>query len=208
MNGKKFAAALLLALSVLLALSGCKPSGAGEETPPASLPPSESVPPSDAPSLAPEPGESEPAPPEESGPVLEVDGQEVAAAVYESSLGYSITYPPEEMTLLEWDGGETFESARAKGTYLAVSRLAVSNIDEAVAVVQFEYAVEDEPTGFLFGSAGYAGVRLEQQAGGLTVEYILVREGDSVFLLERAVFTGGEELQGLLQAMLDSFTIL
>ena len=136
-----------------------------------------------------------------------MDGVAVPAVLYESDLGYTMLYPREGVTLSEWEGGQTFELTDAPGTYLAVSLLDVSNVDEAVAVVQFENAVDSDPSGYIFGAKSYAGVRLSDAAGGLTVDYIILREGDSVYLVERAVFTGGEGKTALLQSMLDSFTV-
>ena len=204
--------ALLLALTILLALPGCEGNGTGSDT--SSAAPSESA---DVTS-APEPSDSD-APDasgsvetgdvssDEPGEALDVDGAAVPAVLYESDLGYTMLYPREGITLSEWEGGQTFELTDAPGTYLAVSLLDVSNVDEAVAVVQFENAVDSDPSGYIFGAKSYAGVRLSDAAGGLTVDYIILREGDSVYLVERAVFTGGEGKTALLQSMLDSFTV-
>ncbi len=204
--------ALLLALTILLALPGCEGNGTGSDT--SSAAPSESA---DVTS-APEPSDSD-APDasgsvetgdvssDEPGETLDVDGAAVPAVLYESDLGYTMLYPREGVTLSEWEGGQTFELTDAPGTYLAVSLLDVSNVDEAVAVVQFENAVDSDPSGYIFGAKSYAGVRLSDAAGGLTVDYIILREGDSVYLVERAVFTGGEGKTALLQSMLDSFTV-
>lgn len=205
---KRIKAAALLSLCLVLCLSGCKgeagPTGVPEVSPSASQAPENSG--TDAPEGTP-PLESADQPPETAGETIEVDGTAVPAERYESSLGYSILCPQAGITLAEWEGGQTFELTDAPGTYLAVSLLDVSNVDEAVAVVQFENAVESDPTGYIFGAQSYAGVRMTDTAGGLTVDYIILREGGTVYLLERAVFTGGEGQTGLLQSMLDSFTV-
>lgn len=204
-------AAALLSLCLVLCLAGC--SGQADPTAPPDASPTVSAADPGADSSVPgapdetAPAESGSQPPEPEGEQLLVDGAAVPAALYESSLGYSILCPQTGITLAEWEGGQTFELTDAPGTYLAVSTLDVSNVDEAVAVVQFENAVEDEPTGYIFGAQSYAGVRMTETAGGLTVEYIILREGGAVYLLERAVFTGGEDQVGLLQSMLDSFTV-
>lgn len=211
MKKRKYAA-LLLALTILLALPGCKGNDTGPDAPSAA--PTESTDVTSAPepsdSSAPDvsdPGETGGVPSDEPGETLEVDGETVPALLYESDLGYTMLYPQEGVTLSEWEGGQTFELTDAPGTYLAVSLLDVSNVDEAVAVVQFENAVDGDPSGYIFGAKRYAGVRLSDAAGGLTVDYIILREGGSVYLVERAVFTGGEGKTALLQSMLDSFTI-
>lgn len=209
MKKRKYAA-LLLALTILLALPGCKGNGTGPDAPSAAPSDSADVPPEPSDSSAPDasdPGETGGVPSDEPGETLEVDGETVPALLYESDLGYTMLYPQEGVTLSEWEGGQTFELTDAPGTYLAVSLLDVSNVDEAVAVVQFENAVDSDPSGYIFGTKRYAGVRLSDAAGGLTVDYIILREGGSVYLVERAVFTGGEGKTALLQSMLDSFTI-
>ena len=203
-------AALLLALTILLALPGCKGNGTGPDAPSAAPSESADIAPEPSGSSAPDasdPGETGDVPSDEPGETLEVDGETVPALLYESDLGYTMLYPQEGVTLSEWEGGQTFELTDAPGTYLAVSLLDVSNVDEAVAVVQFENAVDSDPSGYIFGAKSYAGVRLSDAAGGLTVDYIILREGGSVYLVERAVFTGGEGKTALLQSMLDSFTV-
>ena len=221
--------ALLLALT-LLTLAGCRRQNTGpeqptdspapsasesqdpgeSETPEDSRPPEDSQPPEASPS-APEESKSQPADPDgvpaDEDASLTVDGQEVAAVRHHSALGYSIVYPADQITIKSWEDGDNYEFDEARGTYLAVSQISASSVSDAVAIVQFEYAVEDEPAGFLFGSGSYAGVRMVQQQGGLTLEFILAEQNGAIFLLERAVFTGGEGREGLLQAMLDSFTI-
>lgn len=198
---------LALALALLLALcSGCsaqdQKGSAGQPEP------------SLTPSAAPTAPEAEsPAPteelPAESAPSLTLPGTdgEQPAMRYESALGYSILCPETGVTVKTWDGGETFAVDAAPGTYLAVSTLEAANVNEAAAGLQFEHGIEDEPRGFLFGSAGYAGVRMEERSGGLVLEYILLRANDTVYLIERAVFTGGEDYAALLAGMLDSFAI-
>ena len=203
-------AALLLALTILLALPGCKGNGTGPDAPSAAPSESTDIAPEPSDSAAPDasdPGETGDVPSGKPGETLEVDGETVPALLYESDLGYTMLYPQEGVTLSEWEGGQTFELTDAPGTYLAVSLLDVSNVDEAVAVVQFENAVDSDPSGYIFGAKSYAGVRLSDAAGGLTVDYIILREGGSVYLVERAVFTGGEGKTALLQSMLDSFTV-
>lgn len=182
---------LFLAVSLLAALAGCAPSEGKEESP------------------SPAPVESaSPAPAQSAGPTLTVGEQTLSAALFESPLGYTLLYPEGEVAVREWDGGETFEVTAAPGTYLAVSVLDVPNIDQAVSVVQFENAVEDEPRGILFGSGGYAGTRLTQQSGELSTEYLLFQMDGGVCLVERALFGAAGQAQGpLLQAMLDSFTL-
>lgn len=218
--------AFLLALA-LLALAGCRSQTVGPEQPSDSPAPSASESPSPDESDSPAPTDSQPpeaspsAPAEsESQPVktdegvpadedavLTVDDQELAAVRHYSPLGYSIVYPADQITVKSWEDGDNYQVDAARGTYLAVSQISASSISAATAIVQFENAVEDEPKGFIFGSDGYAGVRMVQQQGGLSLEFILVEKDGTIFLLERAVFTGGEEYENVLQAMLDSFTI-
>lgn len=205
------------ALLAVLTLVGCRGKTTGEPTaspvPSASSGPEESGKPSGG--LPPEttdsvPAETEPAetePAETESTVLTVDGGEIPAERRHSGLGYSILCPEEGVTVTQWEGGETYELAEARGTYLAVSQIGGSNISEAAAGLQFEYDIQDDPTGYIFGSEGYAGVRMTQTAGGLSVEYILLQQNNTIYLVERAVFTGGENFTGLLQAMLDSFTV-
>lgn len=218
---------LALLLVLLLALAGCRNQNVGPEqptdspAPPASESPSpdESSPPASTDSQPPEaspsaPAESESQPektdegvPADEDTVLTVDGQELAAVRHHSPLGYSIVYPADQITVKSWEDGDNYQVDAARGTYLAVSQVGASSVSDAAAIVQFENAVEEDPTGFLFGSGSYAGVRMTQQAGGLTLEFLLVEQNGTIFLVERAVFTGGEEQESLLQAMLDSFTI-
>ena len=106
-----------------------------------------------------------------------------------------------------WAGGETFEVTQAPGTYLAVSLYSGANIDQAVDRLQFDYAIDEEPTGIMFGAEGYAGVQMNQELDGLRQEYILFQNGEDIFLIELAVFTGDEGQEGLLQVMLDTFTV-
>ena len=211
---------LALLLILLLALAGCKEEATGPEQPtdspepPVSSAPVESEEPSEEPSEAP----SECVPPESEEPVeqerpyeedegLTVAEQEQPAVRRYSALGYSLVYPRSEVTLTDWGEGETYELTDAAGTYLAVSRVGGASINEAVAGLQFEYAIESEPTGFIFGTEGYAGVRMTVTAGGLNAEYILYQGKDTIYLVERAIFTGGEDYADLLQAMLDSITV-
>lgn len=210
---------VLLLIAALTALSGCRSEPVGPEQPsdsPAPLvseepsdsaEPSGSQPPEDTPT-APGPDESQPGGDGQDEPVtLTVDGQELDAVRHYSGLGYSIVYPEDQITLTSWEDGDNYLVTEAKGTYLAVSRVEAANISAAAAIVQFENAVEDEPKGFIFGSGKYAGVRMVEEAGGLTLEFILAEKDGVIFLLERAVFTGGEEAAPLLQAMLDTFTV-
>lgn len=169
-----------------------------------SVRPEESLPPEDAPAV---PDAGEEGQPEDEAATLTVDGQELDAVRHYSPLGYSIVYPEDQITLNAWEDGDNYLVSEARGTYLAVSQVAASNISGAASIVQFEHAVEDEPKGFMFGSEGYAGVRMVEEAGGLTLEFILVEQDGAIFLLERAIFTGGEEAAPLLDAMLDTFTI-
>ena len=199
------ASALALLMLLCAGCAGEKPVPSTQPTPSASVQPSDAVsaPPAEE-SPSPAPGESaEPTP----GLTLPGADGEQAAQLYESALGYTILYPAEGVTVKSWDTGENYTIDATPGTYLAVSILEAANVNEAAAGLRFENGIEDEPTGFLFGSAGYAGVRLEQKAGGLRLEYILLRENDRVYLVERAVFTGGEAYEPMLQAMLDSFTV-
>lgn len=195
MKKRKYAA-LLLALTILLALPGWqrerhRPGRSVRRSGP-TAPTSRRSCPTPARLTPPTPARPAACPPTSRGETLEVDGKTVPALLYESDLGYTMLYPQEGVTLSEWEGGQTFELTDAPGTYLAVSLLDVSNVDEAVAVVQFENAVDGNPSGYIFGAKRYAGVRLSDAAGGLTVDYIILREGGSVYLVERAVFTGGE----------------
>jgi len=181
---------LFLAVSLLAVLAGCAPPGEKEESP------------------SPTPESVSSAPAQSAGPTLTVEEEALPAALFESSLGYTLLYPEEKVAVREWDGGETFEVTAAPGTYLAVSVLDVPNIDQAVSVVQFENAVEDEPRGILFGSGGYAGTRLTHQSGELSTEYLLFQMDGGVCLVERSLFGAAGQAQGpLLQAMLDSFTL-
>lgn len=206
-------------LILLLALAGCRqetvdpvvPSENPE--PPVSTSPAESESPSEAPSEEPsdpvpvdseEPAEQER--PYEVDEALPMGEREMPAVRRYSGVGFSMVYPKSEVTLTDWGEGETYELTNAPGTYLAVSRIGGSSINEAVAGLQFEYAIEGDPTGFIFGAEGYAGVRMTVEAGGLTAEYILYQGEDTIYLVERAVFTGGEDYGVLLQAMLDSLT--
>ena len=59
----------------------------------------------------------------------------------------------------------------------------------------------------MFGAEGYAGVQMNQELDGLRQEYILFQNGEDIFLIELAVFTGDEGQEGLLQVMLDTFTV-
>lgn len=207
---------LALLLILLLTLAGCRDESV-ESVPPTDSPepsvstapvdseePSEVIPEEPA---ADDPGETELP---ENGPLpYEVEetlivGEQEVPAVRRYDVGYSVAYLPSEVTLTDWAEGETYELTDAAGTYLAVSRVWGSSISEAVAGLQFEYAIESEPTGFIFGAEGYAGVRMTVTAGGLTAEYILFQNGDTIYLVERAIFTGGEDYAVLLQAMMDS----
>lgn len=209
---------LALLLALLLCAAGCgkdpAPAGpSGEAEQPSASQPAETVEPTETPEEPEEPSPAVSEPPEncslpfevEAG--LTVDGGEIRAVRRYSALGYSLVYPPDEVTLNDWGEGETYEITDAPGTYLAVSRVGGSSISEAVAGLQFEYAIEDEPTGVMFGAEGYAGVRMVTTAGGLTAEYILYQGADGIYLVEHALFTGGEDYAELLQAMLDSFAV-
>lgn len=157
---------------------------------------------------SPIPQDSSPVESEQGGEnTLMVDGQSLEAAQFESDLGYVMSYPPELVTVNSWAGGETFEVTQAPGTYLAVSLYSGANIDQAVDRLQFDYAIDEEPTGIMFGAEGYAGVQMNQELDGLRQEYILFQNGEDIFLIELAVFTGDEGQEGLLQAMLDTFTV-
>lgn len=48
---------------------------------------------------------------------------------------------------------------------------------------------------------------MNQELDGLRQEYILFQNGEDIFLIELAVFTGDEGQEGLLQVMLDTFTV-
>ena len=157
---------------------------------------------------SPTPQDSSPVESEQGGEnTLMVDGQSLEAAQFESDLGYLMSYPPELVTVNSWAGGETFEVTQAPGTYLAVSLYSGANIDQAVDRLQFDYAIDEEPTGIMFGAEGYAGVQMNQELDGLRQEYILFQNGEDIFLIELAVFTGDEGPEGLLQVMLDTFTV-
>lgn len=182
---------LFAALALLVTAGGCAPAGTLPE---------QSVSPS--PSASPQQTATPPAQPEE---VLMVDGQAVPARRFQSALGYSLLFPPEDISIWQWDAGETFGPAATPESYLSVSLLDVSNLNDAVAVLQFEHGVEDEPKGFLFGSQGYAGMRMVLEEDDLTIEYILFQHGQQIYLTERAVCgEQGRANAGLLQAMLDS----
>lgn len=209
----------LLLIFTLAALAGCRSETVGPEQPSdspteavsqaleESESPTDAEPPEDTPTV---PGTSESQPGgdvQDETASLTVDGQELNAVRHYSPLGYSIVYPEDLVTLSAWEDGDNYLAADARGTYLAVSQVEASNISKAVAIVQFENAVEDEAKGFIFGAGKYAGVRMVEEAGDLTLEFILTEKDGTIFLLERAIFTGGEEAVPLLQAMLDTFTI-
>lgn len=210
---------LALLLILLLALAGCKEEAVDPVGPTDSPEPSVSTAPVESQEPSEEPSEesSEGVPAESEEPMkqerpyevdetLTVAEQELPAVRRYTALGYSLAYPRSEVTLTDWGEGETYELTNAAGTYLSVSRVGGASINEAVAGLQFEYAIEAEPTGFIFGPEGYAGVRMAVTAGGLNAEYILYQGKDTIYLVERAIFTGGEDYADLLQAMLDSIT--
>ena len=202
MDKRKTAAVLALALSFLMTmLTACGPERQEPEPSPSAADsgPVDSPAPPDSGCVGSEPGTED---------TLVVDGQSWEATRYESELGYTLDYPPELVTLNSWAGGETYQVTQAEGTYLAVSLYAGANIDQAVDRLQFDYAIEEEPTGAMFGSAGSAGVRMSLQTDILSQEYILFQDGEDIFLIELAIFAGNEGQEGLLQAMLDTFTIL
>ena len=202
MDKRKTAAVLALALSFLMTmLTACGPERQEPEPSPSAADsgPVDSPAPQDSGCVGSEPGTED---------ILVVHGQSWEATRYESELGYTLDYPPELVTLNSWAGGETYQVTQAEGTYLAVSLYAGANIDQAVDRLQFDYAIEEEPTGAMFGSAGYAGVRMSLQTDILSQEYILFQDGEDIFLIELAIFAGNEGQEGLLQAMLDTFTIL
>ncbi len=210
---KQIRSPVLLMLAVLLLLAGCSSNQTRRS---ADLPAEETGQNSET--------EERPAEEENAGVILEenefeevpsgegetitVDGQELEAVRYVSPLGYSMLYPEDQVTVVSWDDGDNFQITGFPGTYLAVSLVDAENISSAVEIIRFENVIDEDPTGFLFGSEGYAGVRMVQKTVGLTQEYVLVENNHTVFLLERAVYTGGEEFETLLQGMLDSFTIL
>ncbi len=202
MDKRRKAAALVLALAFMIAmLTACRvevhvPDPSLEATDSAEA---DSQPPQDS-----DPVETEP----ETEDTMVVDGQSWETTRYESELGYTLDYPPKLVTLNSWAGGETYQVTQADGTYLAVSLYEGANIDQAVDRLQFDYAIDEEPTGVMFGAEGYAGVRMRQQTDILSQEYILFQDGEDIFLIELAVFAGNEGRDGLLQAMLDTFTIL
>lgn len=136
-------------------------------------------------------------------PSFSVDGVEIPGETYTSPTGYTV-FCPETVTVNAWDGGETFLVNDADGTYLAVSRLDAPGMSTAVAALQFEYAIEGEPTGCLFGVKGYAGQKMTMSMEGLYVEFILCEEGGTIYLLELALYEGGTEQESLLRAMLDT----
>ena len=195
-------AAVLLLTMALAVLSGCRAQPTVQESPSAG--PADSAGPETAPPQESAPAETDSG--EEDG--LVVDGQRWDAQRCVSQLGYALSYPPELVALNQWAGGETYEVIQAPGTYLAVSLYAGTNIDQAVDRLQFDYAIDQEPTGAMFGAEGYAGVRMSQDIDGLHQEYILCQHGEDIFLIELAIFPGDEGEESLLQAMLDTFTIL
>lgn len=186
-------ACLFTALALLVVTAGCAPAGTAPEQ---------------GASPSPDPTSQEtvtpPAQPEEA---LMVDGQAVPARRFESALGYSLLFPLENISIWQWSEGETFSPEAAPESYLSVGLLDVSNLSDAVTLLQFEHGVEDEPKGFLFGSQRYAGTRMVLEEEDLTIEYILFQHGERIYLTERAVCgEQGRASAGLLQAMLDSVT--
>lgn len=207
MDKRKTAAVMALALSFLMTmLTACGPERQEPEPSPSAADsgPADSAGPETAPPQESAPAETDSG--EEDG--LVVDGQRWDAQRCVSQLGYALSYPPELVALNQWAGGETYEVIQAPGTYLAVSLYAGTNIDQAVDRLQFDYAIDQEPTGAMFGAEGYAGVRMSQDIDGLHQEYILCQHGEDIFLIELAIFPGDEGEESLLQAMLDTFTIL
>lgn len=168
-------------------------SQAPESSEPVSSPPAESEP---------EPTESEPA-----GPVVTVDGAELEAEEYTSPLSYTVLVPAQQVTVNAWDGGETFMVNEAEGTYLSICCLDAPSLNVAVAGLQFEYAIEGDPTGRMFGTKGYAGMSMAVVMDDLSIEYILCEEDGVIYLLELALYGEGAEQKALLDAMLDTFTI-
>lgn len=202
MNKRTRAAALTLAMAFLMAvLAACRPEVQLPDPSPAVTDSAgvDSPAPQDSGVIESEPGTEH---------TMVVNGQSWETVRFESQLGYALDYPPELITLNQWAGGETYGVTQAEGTYLAVSLYEGANIDQAVDRLQFEYAIDEEPTGVMFGAGGYAGVRMRLETDLLTQEYILFQNGTDIFLIELAVFAGDEEQESLLQAMLDTFTIL
>ena len=122
-----------------------------------------------------------------------------------SALNYSLRYPLGKVTVTDWGEGETYGLDGAEGTYLAVSRVDAPGMSTVAEALQFEYPMDGEPVGCLFGAEGYAGMKMTLTGEELYMEFILCEEKGSIYLVELALYAdeGGEEL---LRAMLDSVT--
>lgn len=210
MKRRLLTTALAAALCLLAACGGGEPPEVVESlTPvPSESQTAESPVPSAEPSDTLPPAESEP-PAESASPVptLDVAGESLEAEVYQSPVGYTVLYPAEQITVNAWEGGETLQVNGAEGTYLSLCRLDAPNLNQAVAALQFEYALDSEPAGRLFGSEGYAGMSMTAQGDGLYIEYILCQEQGVIYLLELATYGEGADSLELLLAMLDSVTL-
>ena len=204
---KRFRSVLLVILAMeLCLLAACQPRESVSEAPSEvvsetpgqteSQPVESSAPAQESESAAPSESQS-------AAPVFVVDGAEVPGEVYESPVGYTV-FCPEEVMLNAWEGGDTFQPDGAEGTYLAVSKLDAPGMSTAVAALQFEYAIEGEPTGCLFGAKGYAGMKMTLTAEDLYMEFILCEEGGVIYLLELATYGEGAAQEPLLRAMLDT----
>lgn len=205
----------VLAVLCLALLTACGGGEMPQVVAPSELPAqTESDPPapeSSVPVESEEPPVESEEPPPENGVVLvlAVDGVDLPAQEYRSPLGYALLYPQEELvTVNPWEGGETFMVSGSEGTYLSACCLDAPSLNVAAEALQFEYAIEGEPTGRMFGSEGYAGMSMISEMEGLSIEYILCEEGEVIYLLEVAIQEDGQEYRAMLYAMLDSFTVL
>ena len=71
----------------------------------------------------------------------------------------------------------------------------------------FDYAIDENPHWNMFRAERICRGTDEPGAGRHCVKrYILLQNGEDIFLIELAVFTGDEGQEGLLQVMLDTFT--
>ena len=123
-----------------------------------------------------------------------------------SALNYSLRYPLGAVTVTDWGEGETYGLEGAEGTYLAVSRVDAPGMSTVAEALQFEYPMDGEPLGCLFGAEGYAGMKMTLTGEELYMEFILCEEKGTIYLVELALYTADDGGEDLLRAMLDTVT--